>query len=107
MAVAQTEIVADAYRAVEVNRKIEFAGLIDEHTKDVILKDAVVVVGGDAAGVIFGVNGLGFVARRIAEVEAAEIGDLELHGHAAFFLIVSQSLPQEAFIASQIGGQGA
>src|SRR6266850_44670 len=107
MAIAQAEIIPDAHGAVEMDGKIEFAGLVDQHAKDVILKDAVVVIGRNAAGVIFGVNGFGFFARRIAEIEAAEIGSLELHGHAAFFLIVSQSLAHEVFITGEIGGQGA
>ena len=54
---------------------------------------------------IFGVNGFGFFARRIAEIEAAEIGSLELHGHAALFLIIGQSLAHEVFITGEIGGQ--
>src|SRR5882757_4471355 len=106
MAIAQAEIIADAHGAVEMDRKIEFAGLVDQDAKDVILKDAVVVIGRNATGVIFGVNGFGFFARRIAEIEAAEIGSLELHGHAAFFLIIGQSLAHEVFITGEIGGQG-
>src|SRR6267378_3771727 len=105
MAIAQTEIIADAHGAVEMDGKIEFAGLINQDAKDVILKDAVVVIGRNAAGVIFGVNGFGFFAGRIAEIEAAEIGGLKLHGYAAFFLIVSQSLAHEVFITGEIGGQ--
>src|SRR5260370_15255045 len=103
MAIAQTEIIANAHGAVEMDGKMEFAGLVDQDAKDVILKDTVVVVGGNAAGVIFGVGGFGFFARRIAEIEAAEIGGLELHGHAAFFLVVSQSLADEGFITGEIG----
>src|SRR6266699_1040277 len=98
MAIAQTEIIADAHGAVEMDGKIEFAGLINQDAKDVILKDAVVVIGRNAAGVIFGVNGFGLFAGRIAEIEAAEIGSLKLHGYAALFLIVSQSLADEVFI---------
>src|SRR5712671_6693500 len=105
MAIAQTEIVADAHGAVEMDRKIEFAGLINQDAKDVILKDAVVVIGRNAAGVVFGVDGFGFFARRIAEIKATEIGSLEFHGHAALFLIIGQSLPHEVFIAGEIGGQ--
>src|SRR5882762_753585 len=105
MAIAQTEIIADADGAVEMDGKIEFAGLVDQDAKDVILKDAVVVIGRNAAGVIFGVNGFGFLAGWIAEIEAAEIGGLKLHGYPAFFLVVSQSLADEVFITGEIGGQ--
>src|SRR5712671_1301313 len=107
MAIAQTEIIADAHGAVEMDGKVEFAGLVDQDPKDVILKDTVVVIGRNAAGVIFGVNGFRFFARRIAEIKAAEIGGLKLHGYAAFFLIVSQSLAHEGFITGEIGGQAA
>src|SRR5882757_1172060 len=106
MAIAQAEIIADAHGAVEMDRKIEFAGLVDQDAKDVILKDAVVVIGRNATGMIFGVNGFGFFARRVAEIEGAEIGGLEFHGHAAFFLIIGQSLAHEVFITGEIGGQG-
>src|SRR6267154_1560377 len=105
MAIAQTEIIADAHGAVEMDWKIEFAGLVDQDAKDVILKDTVVVVGGNAASVISGVDGFGFFARRIAEIKATEIGGLKLHGYAAFFLAVSQSLAHEIFIAGEVGGQ--
>src|SRR5712671_4194166 len=107
MAVAQAEIIADAHGAVEMDGKIEFASLVDQDAKNVVLKDAIVVIGRNAAGVIFAVDGFGFFARRIAEIEAAEIGSLELHGHAAFFLIIGQSLAHEVFITGEIGGQGA
>src|SRR6267142_3685177 len=107
MAIAQAEIIADADGTVEMDGKIEFAGLVDQDAKNVVLKDAVVVIGRNAAGMIFGVNGFGFFAGRIAEIEAAEIGSLKLHGYAALFLIVSQSLAHEVFITSEIGGQGA
>src|SRR6266404_4440134 len=106
MTVAQAEIIADAHGAVEMDGKIEFAGLIDQDAKDVILKDTVVVIGRNAAGVIFGVNSFRFFAGRIAEIEAPEIGSLKLHGHAAFFLIIGQSLAHEVFITGEIGGQG-
>src|SRR5712675_2697907 len=102
MAIAQTEIIADTDGAVEMDRKVEFAGLVDQDTKNVILKDAVVVIGRNATGVIFGVDGFRFFAGRIAEIEAAEIGGLELHGYAAFLLIVGQSLPHEVFITGEI-----
>src|SRR5712672_3234675 len=105
MAIAQAEIIADTYGAVEMDGKIEFAGLVDQDAKNVVLKDAVVVIGRNSTGVIFGVNGFGFFARRIAEIEAAEIGSLEFHGHAAFFLIIGQSLAHEVFITGEIGGQ--
>src|SRR5712675_3107648 len=101
MAIAQTEIIADAHGAVEMDGKIEFASLVDQDAENVVLKDAVVVIGRNAAGVIFGVNGFGFFARRIAEIKAAEIGSLEFHGHAAFFLVVGQSLADEIFITGQ------
>ncbi len=104
MAVAQAEIIPDAHGAVEMDGKIEFAGLVDQDAKNVILKNAVLVIGRNAAGMIFGINGFGFFARRIAEIEAAEIGSLKLHGYAALFLIVSQSLADEGFIAGEIGG---
>src|SRR6267154_5460370 len=107
MAIAQTEIIADAHGAVEMDGKIEFAGLVDQDAKDVILKDTVVVIGRNAAGMIFGINGFGFFARWIAEIEAAEIGSLELHGHAALFLIIGQSLAHEVFITGEIGGQAS
>src|SRR5712672_505160 len=106
MAIAQAEIIADAHGAVEMDGKIEFAGLVNQDAKNVILKDAVIVIGRNAAGVIFGVNSFRFFAGRIAEIEATEIGSLKLHGHAAFFLIVSQSLADEGFITGEIGGQG-
>src|SRR5882762_1563321 len=107
MAIAQTEIIADTHRAVEMDGKIEFAGLVDQDAKNVILKDAVIVIGRNAAGTIFGVIGFGFFARRIAEIKAAEIGGLEFHGYAALLLIVSQQMADEGVITGEIGGQGA
>src|SRR5258708_9555017 len=98
MAIAQAEIIADAHGAVEMERKIEFAGLINQDAKNVILKDAVIVIGRNAARMVFGVDGIGFFARRIAEIKATEIGGLEFHGYAALFLIVIQSFGPEVFI---------
>src|SRR6267154_1383370 len=106
MAIAQTEIIADTDGAVEMDGKIEFAGLVDQDAKNVVLKDAVVVIGRNAASAISGVDGFGFFAGRIAEIKATEIGGLEFHGYAALFLIVSQSLADEVFITGEIGGQG-
>src|SRR4029077_14660143 len=107
VAIAQAEIIADADGAMEMDRQIEFAGLVDQYAKDIILKDAVVVVGGNAAGVVLAVNGFGLFARGIAEIEAAEVGGLKLHGHAAFFLIVGQGLGNAGLIAGKIDGQAA
>src|SRR5260370_13033201 len=87
--------------------EIQFSCLIDQDAKDVILKRAVVFVGGNAAGMVFRVDGLRFVARRIAEIEAAKVRGVKFYGQATFLLIVGDGLACEGFIAGKVSGQGA
>ena len=95
----------DADGSVEMHGKPQFAGLIDHYAKDVVLKEAVIFSGRNTAGVIFGIDGLRFFARRIGKIESTKVGSFKLDGHAAAFLIVGHGVADEIFVAGEIGRQ--
>src|SRR5260370_32938443 len=97
IAVAEAEVIASAHGAVKMNGELQLSRLVDQHAENVILERAIVVFGGHAAGAELGVNGFGFLARRIAEEEGAEVSGFKVHGHAALFLVVSDRSASEGF----------
>ncbi len=77
-----------------------------QNAEDVVLEELVLFGSGNAAGVVFGVDGFGFVAGRVSEIERAKISGFKLHRHAAALcLVVGERLADEGFIAGEIGGE--
>ena len=60
-AFGQTEIVADADGRMDMNRKVKASAFRDQVAKNEVLKNAVLLGSGDAAGNILFVNGLGLL----------------------------------------------
>ena len=86
VALAKAEIVTNADGGVKVHGEFELAGLIDHHAENVVLEEAIFIGRGSATGMVFRIDGFGFFARRIGEVQSAEVGGFEFHGYAAALL---------------------
>ena len=105
IALAETEIVADTDGGMEMHWQFKFAGLIDQNAENVVLKQAVIFGGRNAAGMVLGINGVGLFARRIGEIKRAKVSGFKLDGNAAAFLIVGHGAADKIFIAGEVGGK--
>src|SRR5207248_9357747 len=87
---------------MNVYGQVQASALLDEVAEDVILENAILIWIREAAVHVLRVDALGLRTRRIAETCGAEVRHLELHGDAAFFLVVFECPRDKWQIAAEI-----